>query len=558
MYIRDATFVVTDTETTGAETERDRITEIGAVKVHQGEIVDSFQQLVNPERTIPPKIREITGITTAMVVDQPSIDEVLPAYLDFLGDGIFVAHNVPFDERFLKAACARTGHAVLSNHTLCTLRLARRLLPGLRSKGLTRLADFYGVTVNGRHRALGDAKATGTILTRFLRQLDFEHAIETVDDLLSFQHRRYTSVRKTPTHVQRIRDEVLPDLPQAPGVYTFKSQRGRLLYIGKAKRLDRRVRSHFSGIESHSARKRKMIKKVRRVAWTETPTELEALLLESRRIKEERPSYNRAQRRYRYRPFIRLDCTEAYPTIASSYKLRDDDAEYYGPLRNEEVAEHVVDVIGRFFQLRECDDAQFRLGTRCLYADLDRCTAPCETEDRVAYQHAVEAVRAFLTGNDDSVLETLNERMQQASAQLAFEKAATFRDLHDHVERFVTRQRLIAAPIRQHNAALLHPQDDGTVDVLLVRFGRFVTSVTEVPRTSSPETAALLRRVIASHFRPAASPPASLSKRAVDEVRLLAHWMYRQRDALQAVRWKAEEDVDPFAARILQRASALR
>ena len=549
MTLDEATFVVTDTETTGAKAGRDRITEIGAVKVHSGEIVDEFQHLVNPERSIPPRITELTGITTAMVFEEPTIDAILPEYLDFLGDGILVAHNLSFDERFLNAACKRTGRAALSNDTLCTLRLARRLLPGLKSKGLTRLAQFYGLTVNGRHRALGDAEATGIILKRFLRHVDFEHAIDTVSDLLSFQHRRYRSVRSTPKHLKRLREEVLPDVPARPGVYAFHSQRGRLLYIGKAKRLDRRVKSYFSSIESLNARKRKMMKKVRRIEWTETRTELEALLLESRRIKEEKPSYNRAQRRYRRRPFIRLDTSADFPTVAWSRTLEDDGAEYYGPLRNVERAEAVVDIIGRFFQLRECGDAEFRLGSRCLYADLERCTAPCETEDHNAYQAALDRVRAFLTGRDASILDALTERMQQASANLDFERAAAFRDTRDHLARLLETQRMVAAPIRQHNAALLHPHDDGTADVLLVRFGRFVEAVTGL----SPDATALpsaLRERIRQHFDATADRPATLTKRDVDEIRLLAHWMYRHRDTLQSVRWHAGEATDTFATRV--------
>jgi len=167
MTIEDATFVVTDTETTGTKAASNRIIEIGAVKVEAGEITDRFQQLVNPERTIPSRITHLTGITTGMVFDQPTMESVMPQYLDFLEDGILVAHNLPFDLRFLNAECSRLGLDDLSNRTLCSLRLARRLLPGLRSKGLSRLAQFYGINVNGRHRALGDAEATGIILQRF-------------------------------------------------------------------------------------------------------------------------------------------------------------------------------------------------------------------------------------------------------------------------------------------------------------------------------------------------------------------------------------------------------
>ncbi len=535
MHVSDATFVVTDTETTGLKAETQRIIEIGAVKLKDGREVDRFQQLVNPQRSIPGRITKITGITTGMVFDAPPIEEVLPDYLEFLGDGILTAHNLSFDKRFLNAELGRTGREELSNETLCTVRLARRLLPGLSSKKLGRLAQFYDIDVNGRHRALGDAKATSIILRRLLSQLAFEHEIETVEGLLAFQHRRYQKVRPVPTHLQTIREDVLPEVPEAPGVYALKNSRGAPLYVGKAKDLSDRLRSHFTAVESKEGRKRKMLQKVRTVDWEKTGTELEAILRESHLIKTEKPRYNRAQRRYYSRPFIRLDTAHTYPTISWTRTLADDEAEYYGPVRNDDRAEMVVDVVGRFFRLRECEDERLRLGQRCLYADMDRCTAPCETDDAEAYKEAVDRVRAFLTGQDRSVIERLRERMRRASEQLDFEKAATIRDTVEGLEKILEKQRVMAAPVRGQNAALVHDRTDGEgVDVLFVRFGRFVESVScSVPPTT--EQRSRLVKCCRDHFDPQGTPPSTFSKRATDEIRLLSHWTYAHHDELRVV-----------------------
>ncbi|PSQ96938.1 MAG: DEDD exnuclease domain-containing protein [Bacteroidetes bacterium SW_9_63_38] len=550
MHVSDATFVVTDTETTGTKAEENRVIEVGAVKVEDGEIVDRFQQLVNPQRSIPGRITQLTGITTGMVFDAPTIDEVLPGYLDVLGDGILTAHNLSFDKGFLDAELARMGKDPLPNETLCTVRLARRLLPGLDSKGLSRLVQFYDISVDGRHRALGDAEATGHVLARLLSQLAFEHEIDTVEDLLAFQHRRYQKVRKVPNHLKTIREEQLPEAPDAPGVYVFKNSSGIPLYIGKAKQLSDRLRSHFTAVESKAARKRKMLQKVRTVDWETTGTELEAILRESRLIKTEKPRYNRAQRRYYNRPFIRLDTTHEYPTISWSRTLADDGAEYYGPVRNTERAEMVVDIASRFFRLRECEDERLHLGQRCLYADMDRCTAPCENEDPEAYAEAVGRVRAFLTGQDRSVLHRLRERMQQASEDLDFEKAAEFRDILEQLETILDKQRLMAAPVRQHNAALVHRTDamDGT-DVLFVRFGRFVDAVS-CAFPPSTEDRATLREGVDTHFDDA-SPPSDLSRRATDEIRLLSHWTYAHRDELSVLRRADDQPAAAFADDIL-------
>ena len=556
MHVSDATFVVTDTETTGLKAEEHRVIEVGAVKMEDGAVVDRFHHLVNPQRSIPGRITKLTGITTGMVFDAPTMDDVMPDYLDFLGDGILTAHNLSFDKGFLDAELDRLGEDALSNDTLCTVRLARRLLPGLDSKGLSRLVQFYDIDVDGRHRALGDAKATGIVLRRLLSQLAFEHEIDTVDDLLSFQHRSYQTVRETPAHLKTIREEELPEVPDEPGVYALKNSSGTALYVGKAKDLSDRLRTHFTAVESKSARKRTMLQKVRSVEWETTGTELEAILKESHLIKSKKPRYNRAQRRYYSRPFIRLDTTHEYPTISWTRTLTDDGAEYYGPVRNTDRAEMVVDVASRFYRLRECDDDRLHLGQRCLYADMDRCTVPCETDDPEAYAEEVRRVRRFLTGQDLSVLDRLRERMRQASEDRDFEKAAEFRDTIESLETILKKQRLMAAPVRQQNAALVHRQEGGDdADVLFVRFGRFEESVAcQVPPT--PEQQARLADRCHEYVDADPDPPERFSKRETDELRLLSHWTHAHRDELTVVRWTPAQAVTTVAEEVTTALSA--
>jgi len=551
MHVSDATFVVTDTETTGTTPERDRILEIGAVKMKKGTVVDRYQQLVNPQRSVPGRITEITGITTGMVFDAPTIGEVLPEYLDFLGDGIFVAHNSSFDVNFINAECRRVGRNELTNPTLCTLRLARRLLPGLGSKGLDRLIQFYDLDGNDRHRALGDAEATSHVLQRFLRQLALEHEIDQVEEVVSFQRRRYQQLRETPSHLRKIREDVLPDVPNAPGVYELTNQNGTLLYVGKASALSDRVRSHFTAVESKSARKRKMLQKVRTIDWTVTDTELEAILLESRRITEKKPQYNRARRRYYRRPFLRLDTTHRYPTISWTRHVKVDGAEYYGPVRNGDHADMMVDVIGRFFQLRECDDQQLRLGQRCLYADMDRCTAPCETDDERTYAREVQRVRAFLTGQDSTVLNRLRQRMRRASDEHDFEKAADVRDTVEVLEGILEKQRLVAAPLHEHNVALVHsmPENGTGVDVLFVRFGRFEGSVPD-RKLEGSAWRTVLREQCREVFDPGRPPPDVISKRDASEIRLLRHWMFSHREELTSIEWTSDRSPDVVADKL--------
>lgn len=165
-------YVVVDVETTGSCAWRtDRITEIGIVHVRDGRIVEQFESLVNPERPIPPIVSSLTNITWEMVRGAPRFGELCDRIVPMLAGKVFVAHNAEFDWRFVTAEVSRATGQRLEGERLCTVRLARQLLPQLRSRGLDALAHWYGITIHGRHRAGGDARATAAVLLRLLSEL---------------------------------------------------------------------------------------------------------------------------------------------------------------------------------------------------------------------------------------------------------------------------------------------------------------------------------------------------------------------------------------------------
>jgi DNA polymerase-3 subunit alpha (Gram-positive type) len=175
--LHEADFVVVDVETTGAKTPPCRITEIGAYKVSRGRIVAEFETLVNPEMPIPPFIVNLTGITNRMVKDAPRFEEVAPQWLDFAGDAVLVAHNAPFDVRFLNHELARIfpGRRMANSH-LCTVVLSRRIFPGLLNYRLQTVAEHFSINITNRHRAAGDALATAEIFIRMLERFN-EHGV---------------------------------------------------------------------------------------------------------------------------------------------------------------------------------------------------------------------------------------------------------------------------------------------------------------------------------------------------------------------------------------------
>lgn len=166
-------YAVVDVETTGSTPGRGgRITEIAIVEVAGGEIVDEFGTLVDPGRPIPPWIVRLTGIDDEMVADAPEFGEVADLVTERLEDRVFVAHNASFDWRFVDAELRRARSLSPVGPRLCTLRLARRALPGLRRRGLDALSEHFGIEIQDRHRAGGDALATARILTLLFREAD--------------------------------------------------------------------------------------------------------------------------------------------------------------------------------------------------------------------------------------------------------------------------------------------------------------------------------------------------------------------------------------------------
>lgn len=165
-------FTVVDVETTGGRAGADRVIEVAAVKICGGEIIDSFSTLINPGRGIPPMITWLTGITDKMTAGAPVFGEITGKFKKFLGDTVFAAHNVEFDYRFIDMECVLADSGALTNSTVCTLRLARRVFPGLLYYNLSDLCSTLRVPLKRAHRALDDATATAKILIRMLNKLD--------------------------------------------------------------------------------------------------------------------------------------------------------------------------------------------------------------------------------------------------------------------------------------------------------------------------------------------------------------------------------------------------
>jgi DNA polymerase-3 subunit epsilon len=276
-------YAIVDIETTGGFAQANGITEI-CIHVFDGEsVAEIYHTLINPQQPIPYYIQSMTGITNEMVADAPLFRDVAAKIYELLQDKIFVAHNVNFDYSFIKAQLA--AHQFnLNTRKLCTVRLSRKIFPGFPSYSLGNLCHSLGITINDRHRAGGDSEATVKVF-QLLLQHDKESVIH--KSLL-----RGSKEQLLPPHVPK---EDFEQLPYTPGVYYFHNDKGKIIYVGKAKNIRYRVNSHFSN-NSQSRQKQNFLRFTHRISFQPCATELMAQILESTEIKKLWPSFNFSQK----------------------------------------------------------------------------------------------------------------------------------------------------------------------------------------------------------------------------------------------------------------------
>lgn len=274
-------YAIVDIETTGGKYNEEGITEIAIYKFDGHQIVDQFISLINPEREIQPFVVNLTGINSNMLRTAPKFYEVAKRIVEITEDCVLVAHNAQFDYRILRTEFKRLGFG-FKRKTLCTIELAKKLIPNQDSYSLGKLARSLGIPVTDRHRASGDAMAT-VKLFKMLLSKDLEKFI--VQD----------AIRVEPKHqMEPNLKQIINDLPNSTGIYYIHNDNGDIIYIGKSKNIKNRISQHFTNTSSKS---KKLQRQVAAVTYERTGSELVALLKESEEIKRNKPLFNRALRR---------------------------------------------------------------------------------------------------------------------------------------------------------------------------------------------------------------------------------------------------------------------
>ena len=546
-----AELLVVDTETNGLAGDRCEMTEVGAVLVGGGELHDRWSSLCRVGAPLQRGIQRLTGISQAMVDDAPSLEDVLPPLQRMLAGRVMVAHNAPFDRRVLRQAFERIGLQWPDPPVICTAALARALLPLQRRRGLGVLADALGIEVTLAHRALADAETCARVLCALFPRL-CAHASTVAEALQVLAPRRRARAR--PASASRLgrgatgrsghgapaasaasaaRPELdFARLPTDPGVYIFRDGRGEVLYVGKSVSIRSRARAHFAPSSPAAAWTGHAVV----VDYRTTSSELGALVLENRLIKELRPPGNTRLTRGDDRlVYVRCRLDIAFPILEVAPGPAAGHAVSIGPVRGRRLALELVEQLDSLFGLRHCGRRLPRREHPSAYGQMGRCLSPCLGDlDPNLYRRRLDAALGLFSGGDGArpLLEHVHRQMHVAAGARQFERAASLRRRHARLSTILARlggvleatharPRLILAP---------HPTDPERRDAFWLAGGRLVDwgPLPEEPGELRSRSAAALARAGRAGELGAHVPPDE-----VDEVRLIGSWLASHPDVAQ-------------------------
>jgi DNA polymerase-3 subunit epsilon len=539
LALADTPFLVLDLETTGVSPLFDRVIEVAALRLEHGQVQERLVRLVEPGVPIPSFVTRLTGISSGLVRGKPSFDALVPDLRRLLDGAVLVAHNASFDVAFLTQALRRTDTAWTGEgQRLCTLRLARRLIPGLHSYRLDSVCASLGFPYVQAHRAGPDAEATARLLLHLLERAA-ARGIHTLSGLLGLQQQAVTPRHRS--RAGKVDEAQVASLPTGPGVYLLKDGGGHVLYVGKSVNVRQRVRQHLrpSGTASGHAqpRLRRRLKNIAEVEAIETPSEIEALLLESKLVKRYLPEANSLLRDYQDYPWLKLDLRERHPRLVATRERPSGSsgARYFGPFRRAPAVASAAVFLSEQLGLRQCS-GPLRPGRQsaCALLDMGRCLGPCVgrvSDDE--YRAAAVRAERVLSGQDTTLLEQLAERRDQLAEELRFEEAADLRDRIRDLEQVVSVQQRLAAFADRNVVVVVPDRSPEAVRLLLVRAGRLVDQVS-VPVKARPSH---LRRVLTRAYGGEELQPraAQVSRDELDDLLILDSWLRRNADTAREV-----------------------
>ncbi|MFL5782256.1 MAG: exonuclease domain-containing protein, partial [Thermoleophilaceae bacterium] len=435
LELQSAEFLAVDVETNGRAGDDCELTEVGAVLVGGGELHDEWESLVRVERPLSRGIERFTGITQAMVDDAPPPEVALTRVGELLRGRVLVAHSAQFDRRALKQGFERAGLDWPDPPVICTVAMARRYAPLATQRKLAPLAASLGIEVDLVHRALADARTCARVFCALFPRLCASAA--TVADacsLLAPARRRAARSPDRRRRAGRIPREKRPDLsalPDDPGVYVFRDESGRALYVGKSVSLRTRARAHFCAPAGWAER-------AEVVDYVPTASELGALVLENRLIKRWRPPGNVKLKKSDGYLYLRCRLDIPFPVLEVAPEPAPGHAINVGPVRGRELANELVDQLNSLFGLRHCGRGMKLREHPSAYGQMGRCLSPCLGDlDPNLYRRRLDQALAPFAGTaaaGEHLLEHLEQQMREAAQARRYERAAVLLRRRERLE----------------------------------------------------------------------------------------------------------------------------
>jgi DNA polymerase-3 subunit epsilon len=546
----EAEYVAVDVETNGRAGAACELTEVGAVLVGGGELHESWSSLVRPRTPLARGIQRFTGITQAMAASAPEPEEVLPRVAGLLEGRVLVAHNAQFDRRALRQAFERIGLRWPRPPVVCTVAMARRFAPLVRERKLAVLAEALGIDVHEVHRALPDATTCARILCALLPRMCA--AAPTIEDAVEYlQPRRRGSSDALKRAVAKAERPDLSALPSDPGVYIFRNQAGQPLYVGKSVSLRSRARAHFCAPSGWTDR-------AAIVDYRATHSELGALVLENRLIKEWRPTGNKALKRTDQWAFLRCRLDIEYPVLEAAADPAGGHAINVGPIKGLRAAQDLADQLTSMFRLRHCGRKLHIREHPSAYGQMGRCCSPCLGDlDPNAYRRQVEKALSVFWSADAraALLGELDEQMRAAARAQLYERAAALVRRKERLDRLLWRTEGVLEALHARPRLVLasHPSKPRW-DAFWIVAGR-VADWVPLPEERA-EIEERTRAALAAARTPRPGSGASVPGAEVDEIRIVAGWIARNEppalelgDAAAAAEWAFEvAGAQPVAA----------
>ncbi len=324
--------------------------------------------------------------------------------------------------------------------------------------------------------------------------------------------------------------DVVKTLPNQPGIYRMIGVESKVLYIGKAKNLKKRVIS-YSHADKLTNRLKRMVSELQTIEIVTTSTEVEALLLESNLIKKLQPRYNVLLKDDKSFPYVLLT-SHNYPRIQKHRGPKAEKGQYFGPFANAAAVEETIITMQRLFQIRNCSDSYFENRNRpCLQYHIKRCTAPCVKKISISeYSESIQAAKAFLTGKSDEVQQKLAEKMHKASEVMDFERAAQYRDSIHLLTQIQARQRINVAGVDNADVfALAQLSGKTVIQSFFFRHGsNYGVEIFEMAHTEGTSQAEQMIAFLSQFYVEHEPPKTILCNVLPEDVKILTMSMYQQ------------------------------